>query len=249
MRRIRFDHIAIAVSRMADAPAFLVGELGGAPAHGGPADVYTFGQWRFKDGGRLEILEPRGHDGFLHRFLAQRGSGIHHVTFLVPSLREACDRAGAHGYTIVGYDDSNAGWQEAFLHPKQALGIVVQLAASEPESSDAGRRRWVAPPGPSNPPPPVTVLGLRMRARSRERAETQWARVLEGEASLGADGAVIYRWPSSPMRIVVEIDPARDEGPVAIELESVRALALSAGPHPALGAVFTASRRAVLGCP
>ena len=88
-----------------------------------------------------------------------------------------------------------------------------------------------------------------MRARSRERAETQWARVLEGEASLGADGAVIYRWPGSPMRIVVEIDPARDEGPVAIELESVRALALSAGPHRALGAVFTASRKAVLGCP
>src|SRR5438034_7096706 len=56
--------------------------------------------------------------------------------------------------------------------------------------------------------------------------------LFRSEASLGADGAVIYRWPGSPMRIVVEIDPARDEGPVAIELESVRALALSAGPHP-----------------
>ncbi len=243
MRRIRFDHIAIAVSRMADAPTFLVGDLGGTPAHGGLADAYTFGQWRFKDGGRLEILEPRGPDGFLHRFLAQHGSGIHHVTFLVPSLREVCDRAEAHGYTIVGYDDSDPGWQEAFLHPKQALGIVVQLAASEPARSGAGRRRWAAPPGPSNPPPPVTVLGLRLRARSRERAEAQWARVLEGEASPGADGALIYRWSGSPMRIVVEIDPSRDEGPMAIELESGRALALSAGPHPVLGAVFTAVSR------
>jgi methylmalonyl-CoA/ethylmalonyl-CoA epimerase len=243
VRPIRFDHIALAAPRLADAPAFLVGELGGTPAHGGPAGAYTFGQWRFKDGARLEVLEPLGVDGFLHRFLAQRGPGIHHVTFLVPTLREACDRAEAHGYTIVGYDDSDASWQEAFLHPKQALGIVVQLAAFEAGSSGAGRRRWVAPPGPANPPPPVTVLGLRLRARSRERAETQWARVLGGEASPGADGALVYRWPGSPMRIVVEIDPTRAEGPMAIELESGRALALSAGPHPVLGAVFTAVSR------
>jgi hypothetical protein len=52
---------------------------------------------------------------------------------------------------------------------------------------------------------------------------------------------MIYRWPGSPMRIVVEIDPTRDEGPMAIELESGRALALSAGPQPVLGAVFTAT--------
>ena len=220
MRRIRFDHIAIAVPRLADAPAFLVGELGGTPAHGGIARAYRFGQWRFKDGGRLEMLEPRGADGFLHRFLAQRGPGIHHVTFLVPSLREACDRAGGHGYTVVGYDDSDARWQEAFLHPKQALGIVV------------------APPGPPNPPPPVGVLGLRMVARSRERAETQWGRVLGGEASEGAAGVVTYRWPGSPMRIVVEVDPARDEGPLLIELATERGIALPERPHPVLGAVF-----------
>jgi len=238
VRRIRFDHIAIAAPRLADAPAFLVGELGGTPAHGGIARAYTFGQWRFKDGGRLEMLEPRGADGFLHRFLAQRGPGIHHVTFLVPSLREACDRAGGHGYTVVGYDDSDARWQEAFLHPKQALGIVVQLAASQPGSGDAERRRWVAPPGPPNPPPPVTVLGLRMVARSRERAETQWGRVLGGEASEGAAGVVTYRWPGSPMRIVVEVDPARDEGPLAIELATERGIALPERPHPVLGAVF-----------
>ncbi len=117
---------------MAAAPGFLVGELGGAPYHGGPSGAYTFGQWRFAGGGVIEILEPLGADGFLHRFLAQRGPGIHHVTFRVPSLREACDRAEKHGYKIVGFDDSHREWQEAFLHPKQALGIVVQIVESEP---------------------------------------------------------------------------------------------------------------------
>jgi hypothetical protein len=40
------------------------------------------------------------------------------------------------------------------------------------------------------------------------------------------------------MRLAVEIDPARDEGPVVIELASARAIALPDGPHPALSTVF-----------
>jgi methylmalonyl-CoA/ethylmalonyl-CoA epimerase len=239
---VRFDHIAIAVARMADAPAFLVGQLGGRPGHGGASGAYTFGQWRFAGGGRLEVLEPLGDDGFLHRFLAQRGPGIHHVTFLVPRLREACARAEARGYTIVGYDNSNPEWQEAFLHPKQALGIVVQMVESNPPSGGAPPRRWQAPPGPANPPPPVAVVALRMRTRSRERALTQWRDVLEAQAADGDAAELLFRWPRSPMRIVVEIEPAHAEGPLRVELASDRTLALPAGVHPVLGTVFAVAR-------
>ena len=235
MAPIRFDHIAIAMARMADAPAVLVGELGGVPDSGGPSDAFRWGCWRFEGGGRIEIIEPVGGDGFLRRFLARRGPGVHHVTFEVPSLRVMCDRAEAHGYQVVGYDDSNPAWATAYLHPKQALGIVVQLGQS---SAKAKPRPWVAPPGPANPPPPVTVLGLRMRAHSRERARVQWESVLEGEASPGPAGELVFRWPASPMRVVVEIDLAQDEGPISIELASRRAVSLPEGPLPPLGAVF-----------
>ena len=100
------------------------------------------------------------------------------------------------------------------------------------------RPHWQPPPGPPDPPAPVTIVGLRLRAHSRERARRQWETVLEGQASDGPEGELIYRWPDSPMRLAVEIDPARDEGPVAIELASDRAIALPDGPHPALGTVF-----------
>lgn len=240
MSGVQFDHVAIAIPRLADAPAVLAGELGGEPFHGGLSGVYRFAQWRYAGGGRLEILEPRGAAGFLHRFLAERGPGIHHATFKVPGLREACERAEAHGYKIAGYDDSNPRWQEAFLHPKQALGIVVQLVAS-PLGSEPLRPGEV-PSGPASAAPAVTVLGLRMSARSRERARVQWHAVLQGECVEGAGGELTFRWPGSPMRIVVEIDPAREEGPLAIELASRHALALPAGPHPVLGAVFAGGR-------
>ncbi len=218
MRRIQFDHIAIAVPRLTDA--------------------FRFWHWRFEGGGRLEVLEPAGPDGFLQRFLAERGAGIHHVTFTVPSLVETCDRARAHGYSIVGYDDSDPEWKEAFLHPKQALGIVVQFAEPGPRPSGENVPRWQPPPGPANPPPPVTMLGLRLRAHSREREHAQWGVILEGERADTPDGALVYRWPGSFLRIAVEIDPGGEQGPIAIEYSSWRAVVFPEGPHPVLGAAF-----------
>ena len=240
MTRVGFDHIAIATARLTDAPAFLVGELGGVPEADGPSREFRWACWRFAGGGRLEVLEPRGEEGFLHRFLSQHGPGVHHVTFRVPSRPEACDRARARGYAIVGYDDRRPQWAEAFLHPKEALGIVVQMAES---SGEGPRRPWQGPPGPPHPPPAVTVVGLRLRARSAERARGQWEGILAGEPASRGDGALGFRWPGSPMRLAVEIDPAGEDGPVSIEVASDRALALPPGPHPALGAVFVQPAR------
>ena len=235
MAETRFDHIAIATHRLADAPDFLVGELGGIPEFGMPSGPYTFGQWRFAGGGVIEVLEPLGTDGFLHRFLAARGPGIHHVTFKVPSLRAACARARQSGYDIVGLDESYPDWHEAFLHPRQAMGIVVQLAQT---SGHGEPPSWVPPPGPAHPPAPVEVLGLRLRARDADRALAQWEGIVEGAVSKGPEGELVFAWPGSPMRLFVEVDPTGDEGPVGIEVASSRALTLPVGPHPVLGAAF-----------
>ena len=237
MTRIRFDHIAIGMSRMGDATEMLVGTLGGVPAYGQPSGVFRWGSWTFEGGGAIEILEPMGDHGFLHRFLDERGPGVHHVTFRVPSLDEVTKRAERAGYDVVGRDDSDPDWKEAFLHPKQALGIVVQFAESV-GGDDEPSAHWQPPPGPPDPPAPVAIVGLRLRAHSRERARRQWETVLEGHPSEGPEGELIYRWRDSPMRLAIEIDPTRDEGPVAIDLVSDRAIALPDGPHPALGTVF-----------
>jgi len=237
MTGIRFDHIAIGMSRMVDATEMLVGTLGGVPAYGQPSGVFRWGSWTFEGGGTIEILEPMGDHGFLHRFLDERGPGVHHVTFKVPSLDEVTNRAERAGYDVVGRDDSDPDWKEAFLHPKQALGIVVQFAESV-GGDDEPSAHWQPPPGPPDPPAPVAIVGLRLRAHSRERARRQWETVLEGRPSEGPEGELIYRWPDSPMRLAIEIDPTRDEGPLAIDLVSDRAIALPDGPHPALGTVF-----------
>ena len=233
---ILFDHIAIAVPAMSQAAPFLAGELGGVPDAGSPSEIFTWGTYGYGGGGSIELIEPLGESGFLHRFLAERGPGIHHVTFKVPSLDEICARAEAAGYDVVGRDDSDPEWREAFLHPKQALGIVVQFA--HPRHGDETSRPFTPPPGAPASPPPVTVLGLRMRCQTRERAITQWSTVLQGTMADGPRGSLVFRWPGSPMRLAVEIDPVQNEGPIAIELACPRRLALPTRAHPVLGTVF-----------
>ena len=236
MRSIAFDHIALALPRMADAVPFLVGVLGGVPhngARGGPE--FRFGTWRYDGGGKLEVIEPVGANGFVHRFLASRGPGIHHVTFKVPSLDDACERARARGYEIVGYDDSYDDWKTAFLHPKQALGIVVQFAQT---SGGTEPTRWKPPATVAHPPAPVTVVGLRMRVSDAERARAQWEGILHGTCAERAERRLVYRWPDSPMVLTIDVDPTAAEGPVAIELATTRALELPPGPVAGLGTTF-----------
>ena len=236
MSGIQFDHIAIAAERIADAPPYLMGVLGGVPYFGMSADVFRFGQWEFDGGGRVEVLEPRGDDGFLHRFLTARGPSIHHVTFKVPSLREALARATGLGYGVVGYNATVPRWKEAFLHPRDALGIVVQIVESPDEPP---RGHWRKPPPmPAGPPPPVRLLGLRLRARSAARARRQWSALLGGAESI-ENGVHVFRWTASPLRIAVEIDPASDEGPTRIDVAPPsRAVTGLGEPAPGLGAVF-----------
>jgi catechol 2,3-dioxygenase-like lactoylglutathione lyase family enzyme len=227
----RLDHVAIAAWKIADAEDFLERELGGRSYEGGPSPEFRWWQWIFAGGGCLEVLEPSGPPrGFVQRFLERSGPGIHHVTFKVESLGAACERAGRFGYEVVGRHEHASGWKEAFLHPKQALGIVVQLA----ESPD-----WDAGP-PAAPVDSARLLALRMRA-AEERARRQWGELLGGACE--AHGRELrFRWPDSPVAIAVDVEAGAAEGPEAIEIAGGRSFALPSGRHPLLGARFVRAR-------
>ncbi len=130
-----FDHVALA---LADRRPFLevfAGDLGGRWVGG--ADTlggFSFSQLRYANGMKVEALEPLlpGSD-FLVRFLAATGPGPHHLTFKVPDLSAAVELAAAAGYAPLGVSIDDDRWHEAFLHPREASGIVVQLAWSAGE--------------------------------------------------------------------------------------------------------------------
>jgi methylmalonyl-CoA/ethylmalonyl-CoA epimerase len=233
---ILLDHIAFGVPAIADVVPLVVSELGGRERDIGPGRGFRWAQWKFAGDGALEIIEPAGPPGgFLHRFLAARGPGPHHVTLKLADIRATMDQAKTLGYDVVGFDDSDPDWIEAFLHPKQAQGIVVQLTQARASASDESPRP--PPPFPALPstrPAAARLVGMRLSVSSLDRARTQWEALLRGTPTPEGDG-VVYRWPDSPLRIAVHPDASRGEGPVALELSAERALALPEGPHPVLG--------------
>jgi methylmalonyl-CoA/ethylmalonyl-CoA epimerase len=233
----RLDHIAFGVPDVAPVAELLAGHLGGREHHSGPGgNGFVFWQWEFAGGGVIEIIVPDGPSGgFLHRFLAARGAGAHHVTFKVPDIHAGRERARAFGYEPVGFDDRWAGWKELFLHPKQAQGIVVQLAESHPDLEGDDEGASLRPPFPAAraASESVKVVGLLLSSRSEQRALRQWHTLLGGSPVRERD-RLVFRWPDSPLRIAVHVQPDSDEGPLALEIAASRRFALPEGPHPTL---------------
>ncbi|HEX5265505.1 MAG TPA: VOC family protein [Acidimicrobiales bacterium] len=126
------NHIAVAAERRAELAERYVRDLGGRQGPEGPSPGFFWSQVRYSNGMVLEMLEPRNPDenDFLRRFLDRNGPGPHHLTFTVPDFSVALDAAREAGYEPVGVNDSDPHWKEAFLHPRDAAGIVVQLAQS-----------------------------------------------------------------------------------------------------------------------
>jgi len=127
---IDLDHVALASEHTFDSFNRYRGDLGGQWVMGGFDPGFYWGQVRFANGMRLEMLEPANidRDDFLRRFLDRNGPGPHHVTFEVPDIRAAIDAATAAGYPPVRVNLADEHWKEAFLHPKASHGIVVQMA-------------------------------------------------------------------------------------------------------------------------
>ncbi|MGB7052517.1 MAG: VOC family protein [Acidimicrobiales bacterium] len=143
---VTLDHVAHAAGHWRDLWDRYASDLGAEWVSGGQNRGFAPGQVRFSNGARIEMLMPWEPqlDDFLARFLERSGPGAHHLTFKVHDIRAALDEARRAGFEPVGADLSQPEWMEAFLHPKEATGVVVQLAESAPH--DKGSGSWATPP-------------------------------------------------------------------------------------------------------
>jgi methylmalonyl-CoA/ethylmalonyl-CoA epimerase len=138
---LRLDHVAIATWDAAG-PVKLLTEILGATFVDG-ADQKEAGfrwlQFAFPGGGKVEVIEPLCTDGFLYRFLTKRGEGLHHITVYVADLARAIEQIRAAGYEPVDVDLTHEFWKEAFIHPRDANGVLLQLAENPiPDTPNPG---------------------------------------------------------------------------------------------------------------
>lgn len=125
------DHVAIAVRDMR-ASMRLYSEILGAPflfAGDAHRQAFRWAQFRLPGGGKFELVTPLG-EGFVSRFLERRGEGVHHVTMKVPDIHRAIEHLTATGIPLFSVSTDNANWKEAFVHPREANGVLLQFAQS-----------------------------------------------------------------------------------------------------------------------
>lgn len=195
------DHLAIGTPVLDEGWELFGGILGGTWAYGGDSPGYWWGQLEFAAGPKIELLTPDGGPdaAFLDRFLASRGAGPHHFNFLVTDIEEALARVRAAGIEPIGADLSNPSWREAFLHPRSAHGIVVQIA------QQAGAPDCPAPPGLPEPGPPARFDLIEYHVGDLDGAVRLFRDVLDGQPGPAGAGTAELAWPGGKrIRLVRE---------------------------------------------
>lgn len=132
----RIDHISIAVQDPEKAKDFFIRILGAIPGVG--ADDATLGfSWKILSLGdltRVEIISPKGEKSFLDGFLKDRQCGVHHITLETPNIRETKALLEKENIPYFGYAEyPGGGWKELFIHPKNAFGVLIQIAQFNPD--------------------------------------------------------------------------------------------------------------------
>src|SRR5438067_5087567 len=215
---IDLDHVALACEHQRDAWPRYRGDLAGIwLGDGGDLDGFISSQTAFANGMRLELLEPHRVEtnDFLRRFLDRNGPGPHHLTYKVTDIVSALAETEAAGYQPVNVHLEREDWKEAFLHPKDAPGIVVQLAQA------AYRAREPQPSSTDDPVPrvvaPATLVRVVHAVASLHEGLRLFAGLLAGEeVGRGADEAATWGdlAGTGPGRLRIR-PPSDDSGPGA----------------------------------
>jgi methylmalonyl-CoA/ethylmalonyl-CoA epimerase len=148
---LRIDHIAIAV-RDYDRAITFVRKIFGV-IEGTYADVepmkYFWQNLSIGDLSRLELLSPTGRGSFLDGFLKNKEGGVHHITLQTQDIKHAKRTLEDNGVPYFGYNEYPGGvWKELFIHPKDAFGVLIQIAEFTADDWLAGSvrftggRRW-----------------------------------------------------------------------------------------------------------
>jgi methylmalonyl-CoA/ethylmalonyl-CoA epimerase len=128
MKILKIDHLGIAVASLAEAVksyealGFRVGETHDVPTEKVRAAFLAVGE------SHLELLEPTEPGSVIARFLEKR-SGLHHVCVLVDDIDQALAELKSRGVPLVDEKPrpGAGGCRVAFIHPKAAKGVLLEL--------------------------------------------------------------------------------------------------------------------------
>ena len=124
------DHIGIAVKSIDEAKKFWVDTLGLKLSRIEEVPEQKVRVAILKAGDTtIELLEPTSPDSPIQRFIEKRGEGLHHLTLGTDNLADRLKSLKDANVTLIDEKPrlGAGGAQIAFLHPKSAHGVLVEL--------------------------------------------------------------------------------------------------------------------------
>jgi len=126
----RIDHLAVIVDDMEKTLSFWQDALGMKLSHVEDVPAEKSKVAFFPVGGcEIELVEPTTSDSGLARYLEKRGSGMHHVCLEVDDIEGMLAQLKEKGIQLINEIPvlGSNGKRYAFVHPKSANGVLVEL--------------------------------------------------------------------------------------------------------------------------
>jgi len=126
----RLDHIAVLVEDLDQALSFWQDQLGLPLDHVEKIDSMEV-KIAFLPLGEseIELVQPTTADSGLAKFLEKRGPGLHHICIEVENINTMLEKLKEKGVRLIDGEPvtMDDGRKLAFLHPKSAGGVLVEL--------------------------------------------------------------------------------------------------------------------------
>jgi methylmalonyl-CoA/ethylmalonyl-CoA epimerase len=126
----RIDHVAIVIDDMDKSLEFWRDALGLELHHVQdiPAEMAQIA-FLPTGGSEVELVRPTTGDSGLAKYLEKRGPGMHHVCLEVDDIHAMLAQLKAKGIQLINEEPRTGadGKKYAFIHPKSANGVLVEL--------------------------------------------------------------------------------------------------------------------------
>ena len=133
------DHIGIAVNSLEEGQSFYKA-LGfdGMGVEEVPTEAVRVGMFQLNNSCKIELLEPMSDESPIAKFLKKNGPGIHHYCLRVMDIEKAMKTAKEAGLRLLNDTPKPGahGCKVAFVHPKSAGGVLVEMSQPPPELSE-----------------------------------------------------------------------------------------------------------------
>jgi len=126
----KIDHIALVVEDIEDALAFWRDSLGlelerqeTVSRENSAIAFLPLGD------GEIELVQPTTDDSGIAKYLQKRGPGMHHICLEVDDIAGMLEHLKARGVQLIHEQPvvGENGKKYAFIHPKSAFGVLVEL--------------------------------------------------------------------------------------------------------------------------